>query len=114
MSVVVKIPGPSSDQYTLVIERNESITVCRHNVFNGKSYSDSDPLTFKIGDIAEYDSYNLSYLGKIVSITEKTVTIEPRYEKTKRRLKLYEFAWRNYNFNLEQVEKENHETSMYI
>jgi hypothetical protein len=31
---------------------------------------------FRIGDWAEYDSYNLSYDGKICSIGEKSVTIE--------------------------------------
>ena len=27
--------------------------------------------TFKVGDMAEYDSWNLSYYGEIIAITEK-------------------------------------------
>lgn len=52
-------------------------------------------ITCRIGDLAEYHSYNLSYIGRIVSITDKTVTIKDSDET--RRLKLDEFCWRNYN-----------------
>lgn len=74
--------------------------------------------TFKEGDQAEYDSFNLRYLGTITKITEKTVTIvaykgRPNIERT-RRLKLHEFAWRNHNFDLARVQAENAETSMCI
>jgi hypothetical protein len=73
-----------------------------------------EPTAFEIGDPAEYDSYNLKYTGKIVSITDKTVTILPKYENRKRRLKIEDFAWRNYDFNAERVAAENYETSHYI
>jgi hypothetical protein len=69
---------------------------------------------FKIGDTAEYDSYDLRYLGEVVSITEKSVTIQPKYANKKTRLKIENFAWRNEGFNLEEVNRENHETSMWI
>ena len=45
-------------------------------------------LTFKIGDVAEYDSYNLNYLGTIEKITAKTVTIRPRHGEKVRRLQI--------------------------
>ncbi len=102
-----KIESPFGD-YSVNIVPKKSITVQRdgHN-----------PTTFHIGDIAEYDSYNLSYTGVILSITEKTVTIET-YSGTqsarKHRLKISQFAWRNYNFNAEKTAKENFETMMYI
>lgn len=51
--------------------------------------------TYKVGDTAEYSSCNLSYMGTIVSITEKTVTIQPGDESKKYRLSLYTFCWRN-------------------
>lgn len=54
-------------------------------------------LTYKVGDVAEYDSYNLHYLGTIKSITNKSVVISKDHHwggKTAR-LSLYEFAWRN-------------------
>lgn len=53
--------------------------------------------TFSIGDDAEYDSYNISYVGQIVSIGEKTVTI--RDGQTVRRLSVAEFAWRNKDYD---------------
>lgn len=68
--------------------------------------------SFSIGDKAEYDSYNLSYIGEITKITDKTVTIVAYRgtvnEKT-HRLDLYKFAWRNIRFNLAAKQKENSE-----
>ena len=72
------------------------------------------PKTFKIGDICEYDSYNLSYLGTIVKITDKVVSVMPKFSKKIVRLSLYTFCWRNHDFDLENIEKKNHETMMYI
>ena len=71
---------------------------------------------FKVGDWVEYDSYNLSYIGTIASIGAKTVTIAPHGEANskKRRLKLYEFSWRNWNFDLEETQSRNSETMMSI
>lgn len=68
---------------------------------------------FKIGDLAEFDSYNLSYLGKILAISEKNITIQGHGSRV-RRLSLHEFDWRNYDLDLEETRKRNHETSMHI
>ena len=56
--------------------------------------------TFKLGDLAEHDSYNLSYYGRIVAITEKTVTIEDDRgnQPSLRRLDIHTFNWRNWDF----------------
>ena len=70
-------------------------------------------VTFRLGDKAEYGSYNLSYYGVITSITEKTVTIKED-DGTGHRLSLAEFAWRNYNFQLERVARENSVTMQSI
>lgn len=89
---------------------------------------------FKMFDICEYDSYNLSYLGYIIGITEKTIMVVEEHDFNKwkglkdgsyvkknewdkpqvHHMKLQQFCWRNYDFNLEATRKENHETSMYI
>lgn len=69
-------------------------------------------LTFNIGDQAEYDSFNLIYTGKIVSITAKTVTIEEYGQK--HRLDLYTFIRRNYDFNLDKIRKYNAEEMLCI
>lgn len=98
--------------HKVLVDAGKSISVQRIPVNSEEPAS--EPVYFKIGDIAEYDSWNLVYLGEIVSITEKTVTIQPKYENKKYRLKLEQFAWRNYDFDLERINKENFETRMYI
>lgn len=70
--------------------------------------------TFVMGDLAEYDSYNLSYYGKIVSITDKAVTIQKAHGGQKHRLNLYTFARRNYAFNADKTAKSNLEEMMYL
>lgn len=67
---------------------------------------------FRVGDKAEYDSYNLSYIGTITKITNKTVTIEA-HGRT-HRLNLYQFAWRNYDFDLAQRTEYNNKEMMCL
>jgi len=69
--------------------------------------------TFEIGDSAEYDSYNTSFIGRIVAIGAKTVTIDTKMGE-RRRLKLEQFSWRNRHFDLETVARRNAEESYYI
>lgn len=61
---------------------------------------------FRIGERAEYDSYNLTYTGIIESIGEKTVSIRENGGKM-HRLSLYEFCWRNCDFDLARIEDSN-------
>lgn len=65
-------------------------------------------LTFKVGDNAVYDAYNLVYVGTILNVTAKGVTLESEY--TRKRITLHEFSWRNEDFNLEKINAANHET----
>jgi hypothetical protein len=78
---------------------------------------------FKLGDSAEYDSYNLSYYGTIMGITDKTVIIVCRHDMIahrrnepvhRKRVKLENFCWRNIKFDLDEVQKRNTETSHSI
>ena len=102
----------SNQTYTVSIEPNEAIYIeCRYE--NRKEPKDTF-IIFNIGDTAEYDSYNLSYLGTIVGITDKTVTIDPGFNSKHRRLKLNEFCSRNWDFNLELTNKRNFETMQTI
>lgn len=103
--------------YNISIEKNKSISIVTKAQGWEMKKADADGniiRTFAIGDTAEYDSYNLSYLGTIVSITEKTVTIQPQYDTRTRRLKLGEFAYRNYKFDLAETLASNLETSYTI
>lgn len=73
--------------------------------------------SFRVGDTAEYHSYNFSYTGQITSITEKGVSIVAYPDSPSarvHRLDLYNFCWRNEDFDLEETAKRNHEVSMYI
>jgi len=108
---VVSGGGPSEYEVSLVPKK--SIAVKRVGKYA------TSPIEFKVGDWAEYDSYNLTYVGKIVAISPKSVTIDVNakysWEKPKmKRLNLYEFSWRNYDFNLESIAAKNADTMMYI
>jgi hypothetical protein len=74
-------------------------------------------VTLRLGDEAEYDSYNLSYTGKITKITEKCVTIVAypgsRNAKT-HRLDLNAFCWRNWDFDAVDTARKNSDTMNYI
>ena len=65
---------------------------------------------FKMGDQAEYDSYNLHYCGVIVSITAKTVTME--HHGKKHRLDIAEFSRRNHDYDAEKIAARNHDVFM--
>lgn len=67
---------------------------------------------FKIGDLAEYHSYNLVYLGRIVSITVKGVMIED--DGKRYRLDVHGFSTKNRDFDLERIQRRNADTSMAI
>ena len=73
--------------------------------------------TFDTGDVAELDSYNLTYTGVIRKITPNTVTVE-QYPGTQmsrtKRLSMYEFCWRNWNFDAVETENRNSIEMMYI
>lgn len=69
---------------------------------------------FRVGDVAEHDSYNLKYTGLIKSITAKNVIIEPKFGRGTKRLDFRNFSWRNHDFDVDRVARENYETSSYI
>lgn len=67
--------------------------------------------TFKIGDYVEYDSYNLSYTGRIISITDKTIVVRKgdHPDAKTARMSLRDFNFRNKDFNLAATQKRNSE-----
>lgn len=94
-------------EYTLDVIKGKSISV---------KYGEHEANLFHIGDYAEFDSYNLHYDGIITGITDKTVTImDGSYRTPKfKRLKLEQFAWRNWDFDKQKNDARNAETMMYI
>ena len=94
---------------------DQVIAVQRITTHSGTADTESKPVSFKIGDKAVSGSYNLVYLDKIISITEKSVIFEPTLRGyRKKRMKLSEFAWRNWNFDRSAIDKHNYETSLSI
>lgn len=64
--------------------------------------------TFKLGDNAEYGNNNLSYFGPIQSISDKCIFIRDSfYTDRVKRIDLYTFIWRNYNFDVEETKARN-------
>lgn len=108
MTKARKGSDPRPTEYLVDLTKNSAITVYRER--DGRI---TNQVSFKMGDIAEYDSYNLVYTGVITGITDKSVTIQKTYgsQVKKHRLSLHEFCWRNYNFDLDRVNRENAETS---
>lgn len=82
-------------------------------LFGATPWGKTFDVTFRIGEQAEYDSYNLSYYGEIVSITEKTITVQESGGR-KHRMSLYSFASRNYDFDLATTQAKNSDTMNYI
>jgi hypothetical protein len=72
-----------------------------------------DVRRFELADLAEYDSFNLKYVGNIVSIGNKTITVADKGGRRKR-MKLEEFAWRNFDFDVEEIKRHNWETTQNI
>jgi hypothetical protein len=99
-------------EYLVAIEKNKSIAIFREQ----KDGTVAICRKFVIGDVAEYDSYNLSYCGEIESISDKTVTIVKvrGVSNTKHRLDLNTFCWRNFGFDLEKTRESNRIESMNL
>jgi hypothetical protein len=121
MSITVTDIKPKSrKRYGVVYSYNSNLNECMNADIEpgvsiriyGTRQSQQYDLTFKIGDTASPDSYNLIYTGKIVAIGPSTVTIHWHSKNT--RLGLYEFSWRNYDFNAKEIADKNFETSQYI
>lgn len=102
--------------YNADIKKNESIRIfgTYKNHVNGPQEFDK---TFKVGEWAEYDSYNLKYNGEIVAIGEKTVTIEEypgTHNAKKHRPSLHTFSWINWDYSDEKNAAHNAEERMYL
>lgn len=69
----------------------------------GTDYKGRFDLTFKLGDVAVYDSFNMVYTAKIKSIGPKTITVGSR------RLDICTFAQKNHDYNAERIAKRNGE-----
>ena len=63
---------------------------------------------FEIGDSAEYDSFNMRYVGVITAIGAKTITIKEKYHDGRNhRLDTRTFAFRNWDFDDAAIAEHN-------
>jgi len=110
---VIKINNGHRGSYNLYVVPGQSVEIHTHRA-GGELV---DVRVFRVGDIAEYDSYNLAYTAKISGITAKNVIFDARDTcargKTKR-LKIENFAWRNHDFDAVKTANENAIISMSI
>ncbi len=99
---------PISDTYNADIEKNKSIRLYGTYRSYAKDAMAFDR-TFKIGDRCVYDSYNLVYTGEIIAIGEKTVKVHkggyPEGDNVQ--LSLYDFAWRNWDYDAARIAERN-------
>jgi hypothetical protein len=106
-----KVYPAQPTKYQVALKRNSYIAILENGI---------ETASFNIGDTAEYGSYNLRYLGKIIQISDKGVTIEEPYKMygkdhgRRHRLGLNEFCWRNSGFDLGAAVKFNQEEMLYI
>jgi hypothetical protein len=107
-----------AQQYAIAIDlKGQSIGIRRIASYRGVPVPKESQKTvvFKVGDEAISGSYNLIYLDRIASITEKTVTLAKSYKGGKSiRMKLARFVSYNADFDLEYIKKSNAETMQYI
>lgn len=84
-----------------------------HGTLDTRTWPVQYDRTFRVGDVAEYDSFNMHYTGKILSIGEKAVTIGEarsnggRAFVRKHRLSIYTFSWRNRDLDLAAIAARN-------
>jgi len=105
MNIVEYVSGARRYKATLVPGKHIIVEFFRDDQFVSMR-------KFEIGDEAEYDSYNLHYTAPIVSIGKSTVTF--KVYDGKKRIKAENFAWRNWDFNAEDIARRNAETSQCI
>lgn len=104
----VRYSGRVHEGHHVDIVPRESIRLYGHDCKGNCQEKTPYDITFKIGDKAEYDSYNLHYIGVIEGITEKRVRIRDDSGRI-HQLEMADFSWRNRNFDLAKLEKANAE-----
>lgn len=104
----VRYPGRVHEGHHVDIVPRQSIRLYGHDWKWDSQEKTPYDITFKIGDKAEYDSYNLHYIGVIEGIGEKRVRIRDDSGRV-HQLEIADFSWRNRGFDMAKLEKANAE-----
>lgn len=94
----------SKQTYNVELVKNEYIAI--NCIYKNARFPKETTVTLRIGGDAVYGSYNLTYTGKIISITDKTVTIDTGMNE-RRRISLGDFCDRNWDFDAEKIAADN-------
>lgn len=94
---------------TIEVGKNDFADVSAGNYIRiyGERYGKQFDRLFRIDDEAEYDRFNLSYMGVISQITTKTVTIIPYRGGKPKRLKIEKFFELNWDFDSNERRQAN-------
>lgn len=107
---IIKVNRPH-ESYTLYVTPGERVEIHTHS----RTGELVTLKVFRVGDEAR--TYPWGFTAPIKSITAENVIFDTgskfRRDDTKR-LKMEQFAWRNHDFELEEVRAANAETSRYI
>ena len=109
---IIKVSSPH-ESYTLYVTPGAKVEVHTRN----RGGDLVDVKVFRLGDMAEYDSYNLSYIAPIKFITAKNIIFDMGdrcYKGKTKRLTFDTFAWRNHAFDAHETAMRNAKVSMYI
>lgn len=104
--VRVQLEGSFTPDSFAEIVTGKSIRICGSYTNHVKGPQAFDR-TFNIGDDAVRSSFNLTYTGKVTAIGPKTVTVTGTYGDQVSRLTISLFAWRNWNYDAEQIAERN-------
>jgi len=104
--------------YAVAIDAKSGRIAIKRIANYGKPVADAPTIVFEVGDQAVSGSYNLTYLDPIEKITENNVIFgkDKCYGPNAPRkfMKIAEFAWRNADFDLAKIQKDNADTSQNI
>lgn len=98
------------DLAVAVVTAGESVRIVHLDMAHAST--GTDVREFKVGDMAEYGSYNLVYYGPVKSITAKTVVIghmNAAPGQPAHRLTIGAFVEKNHDFDLAKARKRNDE-----
>ena len=99
--------------YTLFVTPGKQIEIHTHD----EKSRITGVKIFWVGDEVEYDSFNLRYSAPIKNITANNVIIDLKDRCAKgntKRMSFSEFAQRNYDFDLHELNRYNDAVSIHL
>ena len=102
-----------SETYTLFVTPGKQVEIHTHD----KKGRITEVKIFWVGDRVEYDSFNLRYSAPIKNITANSVIIDLKdccAKSNTKRMSFSEFARRNHDFDLQELNRYNDVVSICL